>query len=289
MKKKATATALLAASLTGLSACSGNGGFPESSTSEEAPASGIDYTEIYEPHEMALMALDKFKAEENYCAVAVGSSKAAGIVDQGIYALHIKDGDKFFEESVSSGIVNIYDRMWEEGDTTKTRWGDSSDYSSMEEKTMSNDEYTSLMGRKVSDLSSYTISEDTILKDVTKSGRRVTSVRKTGTNYIVELELDPETAVENYKTQMKTISSLAERPSFEYCHLTFVLDETLHILSSTSYEKYHAKINWLISSDCEGKLETKYQWGKKTLIPEFESTSDYYDNFDSFVTGEVSE
>lgn len=249
--------------------------------------SGSDYSKIYEPYEMVNIAIEKYKSESFYCAVAVGQTDAS-IVTQTIKALHIKNDSRYFEESISNGIVSIYDRMWEEGNETKTRWGDNSDYASTEEKSMSNDEYVKLMGRKVSDLSSYTINANTVLLNESKSGKANTSARRINGGYIVELELDPDTAVENYKTQMQTISSLWEKPTFSYCHLTFRLDDSLHLLSSTSYEKYHAQMNFLIGSDCTGELNTKYQWGKEIAIPELESTDDYYDGFESFVTGEIA-
>lgn len=258
----------------------------EAAISENSSSSEIDYSLIYEAHEMVNVALEKYKSEEHYCAVAVGNTQAL-MVNQGIFALHIKNGGRYFEESISRGMVNVFDRMWEEGDSTTTRWGDHNDYSSMEEKAMSNDEYAAIMGRKVSDLSSYIVNADTVLFNESKSGKETTSITKTETGYTVELELDPDKATENYKTQMQTISSLYEKPSFEYCHLTFYLNESLYPLSSISYEKYYARMNWILGSDCEGRLETKYQWGKETTIPEFESTDDYYDNFDTFVTGEV--
>ena len=247
-----------------------------------------DYLSTFQPYEMANIANSLFMEQENYCSVAVGSSKAS-IVTQGIYGLHMRSGDTYFEESISNGMVNLYDRMWEEGDTTTIRWGSTSDYASMTPESMSNEDYVTKMGRKVSDFSSYIVSSKTTLIDTSNSGLSVTSAEKTEDGgYKVELELDTVKSVVNYVTQMQTISNLASKPSFVYCHLTYYLDAQLRPISSTSYERYYAKTSSGIGSYCEGSLTSKYQWGGEASIPSTESTDDYYNNFDSFITGEIN-
>lgn len=254
------------------------------------PASHDMSTFFDEPYQMVNVASALFMEQKNYAVAAVGNSEAMGLVNQGIYALHLRSGDTYFEESISNGMVNVYDRMIEVGDSTTTIWGSDDNYAAMAQETMTNEEYAEKMGRKVSDLTSYIISSKTVLKDVSNSGQPVTGVtRLENGGYQVELELDPVNGVVNYVTQMQTISNLVSKPAFSYCHLTYILDENMHLVSSISYESYYAKISSVLGSICVAKLESKYQWGAEVSIPTVnDKTSDYYNNFASFDTGDMS-
>ena len=209
--------------------------------------------------EMVNVSYALFEQEEQTWTRGVGASIAMGLVEQKIYSTTVHDHEKFFEESVStSNIVTIYDRMFQEGDETVTYWGSNADYASHPAVTYSNDEYKKLMGRYVSTALIYIVSPKTILYDESLSGKPNTGVTESGDDYIIEVELSPKYGVLNYQSQMKTISDLANRPPFDYCHLTITMAKDLTLKKMVTFEKYTATTKMGIGSSAEGSLATAY-------------------------------
>ncbi len=241
---------------------------------EDAKKAGTPLEEALKPSEMVNLSLDMFASLGSTKAVGLGSAFSMGVT-QVIQSIQIKNGERFFEESNStSAFVNLYDRMYQEGDTTKTYWGKSSDYSSHEEKIYTNEAYAELMGRKVSDSMIYVISTKTAIVDEDKvnSDKGVSRITKENGGYTVDLELQKKKSVVNYVKQMKNISGLTGYPTFDYCHLTFHLDEDLMPLDYTSYEKYHATKQGVgISTAIDGTLTTYFYHGETYEIPTLET------------------
>ena len=247
-----------------------------------AKDSGTPLNEALTPDQMVNLAYSFYSEKESAKAVGVGSSKAMGIVDQEIQSCSIKEGDKYFEESNSIGMVKIYNRMYEEGDTTTTYWGSDSDYASHPEDAMTNEEYAELMGRTVSTPLSYIVSPKTVRAGETLSGMEPTGAKKNedGT-YTVYIELDVKDSggskvmpgVSNYQKQMKQISGLSGYPNFEYCHLTFLFSEDLLPIEFTNDEKYEAAMG-IINATCIGAMTTYYLDGDAT-IPSLSEKIDY--------------
>ena len=240
---------------------------------EGAKTSGTALEEALKPSEMVNLALDQFSSLESAKTVGLGSALSVGVT-QIIQSIQIRNGQRYFEESNSmSSFVKLYDRMYQEGDTTTTYWGESSDYSSHAPVAYTNEEYAELMGRKVSDTMIYVISTKTAITDETKvkSSHGASRIEKEGDGYVVDLELKTK-AVVNYVKQMKNISGLTGYPTFEYCHLTFHLDKDLMPISYTSYEKYNAtKESVPLPVDIEGSLTTYFYHGETYEIPTLET------------------
>lgn len=200
-----------------------------------------------------------FEMEPHTWTRGVGASIAMGLVEQKIYSTTVHDEDHFFEESVStSNIVQLYDRMFQYGDSTDTYWGGNSDYASHPKVTYSNEEYKVMMGRYVSTALVYIVSPKTVLYEENLSGAPATGVYEVDGNYVVEVELSPKYGVLNYQAQMKTISDLASRPPFDYVHLQVTMDKDLNIKRMVTKEKYTATTKMGIGSSAEGSLTTVY-------------------------------
>ena len=249
---------------------------------ETAKTSGAPLEEALKPSEMVNLALNQFSEIESTKTVGLGSALSVGVT-QVIQSMQIKNGDRYFEESNSmSSFVKLYDRMYQEGDTTTTYWGESSDYASHTPATYTNEEYADFMGRKVSDAMIYVISTKTVITDEAKvsSSHGVSRIEKEEGGYVVDLELKTK-AVVNYVKQMKKISGLTGYPTFEYCHLTFHLSEDLMPISYTSYEKYNAtKESVPLPVDIEGSLTTLFYYGETYEIPSLDAeTQSVYENF----------
>lgn len=218
-----------------------------------------EYKDTLTVDEMVNISYALFEKEEQTWTRGVGASVAMGLVEQKIFSTTVHDHEKFFEESVStSNIVTIYDRMFQEGDQTVTYWGSNADYASHPAVSYPNDEYKKMMGRYVSTALVYIVSPKTVLYDESLSGKPTTGVREDGDDYIVEVELSPKYGVINYQAQMKTISDLANRPPFDYCHLTVTMGKDLTLKRMVTYEKYVATTKMGIGSSAEGSLTTVY-------------------------------
>lgn len=232
---------------------------------------GTPLEQALKPSEMVNLALNNFSSLEHTKTVGLGSALSVRIT-QVIQSIQIRDGDLYFEESNSmSSFVKLYDRMYQEDDSTTTYWGETSDYSSHTPVTYTNEAYAEMMGRNVSDAMIYVISTKTAITDEAKvkSSYGPSRIEKEGDGYIVDLELKAKKSVVNYVKQMKNISGLTGYPDFEYCHLTFHIDKDLMPTSYTSYEKYNAtKESVPIPVDIEGSLTTYFYHGGTYEIPD---------------------
>ena len=223
---------------------------------EAIKRSSKDYSKM-EPDQAVQASFYLFSQEETNYSIGVGYSLAS-IVKQVITTRSVKDHTNYFEESNSTGIVNLYDRMFCSGDTTDTYWGGDADYGSHTKVTYSNDDYKAMMGRYISVGLVYVVAPETMLTDESKSGDPTSGITKTDDGYKIEIELDPIRGVTNYQKQMKTISNLAGYPSFDYCHLTIYTDADLNLKRFETHEQYLAVTSSGVGSKAEGRLTTEY-------------------------------
>ena len=208
------------------------------------------------PEEMIAVGYAKFAKEEANYSVGVGYTQAA-MVRQSITSRTVKMGERFFEESNSEGMINIHDRMFQEGDSTVKYWGATEDYASNPVVTISNEDYKKEMGRNVSDPLSYTVSPATLIAS-SPVGDPDNGIYQENGGYRVEVNLDPIYGVTKYQCQMQSISSLKLKPEFEYVHLTVTLDEDCNLIKMATHEKYFATTNFGVGSNAEGRLVTAY-------------------------------
>ena len=226
---------------------------------EEAKDSG-DFASALTADEMINVAYRLFSLEEETWSQGVGASIAAGFVNQGIQSMTVHSGERYFEESNSfSSIIQIYDRMFQEGDTTTTYWGGDTNYASHPKKEYPNDEYKKLMGRYVSEGLVYIVSPKTLILDAdTPSGKPASGIKETPDGYVIEAELDKRYGVINYQCQMQTISDLKYKPQFQFCHITVTVDKQLNLQKMVTFEHYTAVTSQGVGSDAEGSLTTVY-------------------------------
>ena len=214
------------------------------------------YATSLTPEEIIAVGYAKFGEEKQTYSVGVGYTQAA-MVRQSITTRTVRMDDRYFEESNSEGMINIHDRMFQEGDSTTKYWGASDDYGSNAPVTVDNETYKKEMGRYVSEALVYTVSPATLIER-SPVGDPDNGVFEEGGGYRVEVNLDPITGVTKYQCQMQCISSLKLKPEFEYAHLTVTLDADLNLISMATHEKYFATTNFGVGSNAEGRLVTRY-------------------------------
>lgn len=252
-------------------------------TYEDAIKNNKPLETVLKADQMVNLAYSKFEALEYAKTIGLGTSTSSGITQQ-IQTCTVKNNNSYFEESNSVGVVNIFNRMYQQGDTTSTYWGSNQDYDKHEKKDYSNDDYAKMMGRKVSDPLIYIVSPRTISdEENTASGLPRTGIYKTDDGYRVEVELLKENVdgkdflpgVEEYKKQMKTISNLKEYPKFDYCHLTLNLDASLNLKSFINNENYLANVGLPFVTQCIGNMTTTYYTDKEYEIPKLTDKINY--------------
>ena len=235
---------------------------------EQAKAKG-DFSTLA-PEDAVNATFHLLSQEENYYTVTVGQTKALWIT-QHITAYFVKMGNHYFEESNSSGYVNLYDRMIQEGDTTTTYWGNKPDYANHEPVVYSNKEYREMMGRNLSEPFLYIVSEQTKLETGT-SGDSPSRVIKENDGYRIELELDPLTSVLAYQCTMQSLSNLKYKPTFDFVHLTITTDVNLNVLRMDTHEKYFATSSSGMGSKCEAWISTAIHHEKNPIgFPSYDS------------------
>jgi len=249
---------------------------------------GSDYTASLSPRQMVTYAINSFIESPSFFAEGIGVASAGSLATQEIRSHFVHTGNQYFEESLShSSFVDLADRMYQTGDSTVTYHGGTNN-GNVEEgvfpdksTTYSNTDYATKYGRKVSDVCSYTIADDYVVKageknlKGTTSGDEPTGSVKTDEGYTVYLELDAYYSVGNYKIQMQAISSLAQLPSFQFVHLTFNLDSELKLLKLTTHEYYYAKTSAGVGSNIDGRLVTTYATDGEYTVPELNTPLPY--------------
>ncbi len=245
----------------------------------------VVWEDKYTPAQMANLALSLYSHQDKVICQGYGTGRAS-VVDQEIRSTAIKVGDKFFKESNSlSSIVNIAWRFYEEGDELDTYSGKCKNsnvevgvYDGDEVTVQTKDEYAKQWGRPISTPIAHVITDTTVLKDdqLTSKCYGKTSVAKNedGTGYVIDLEMNPTTAVIKYIYEMKSLSSLPKFPSFEYCHLVFETDLNLRLNKSLAIEKYFANTG-SIGAWVTCTMTSRYQYDGEIEIPKLSSPCKY--------------
>lgn len=255
------------------------------------------FTGGMENWELVNAALYKFEQTENSMTQGIGAAYAKigpTSVEQLIRSTTYRVGSSYFEESLSKSFaVNVAWRMYEgrgpDGTDTagKTLRYKGSCPQNVETPQFASDvtpttydeaQYLEHAGRNLDGSSFiYLVSAKTLAKEGAEktSGEPLNQLSKDKDgNYVIDLELDRRKGVINYVKQMKATTDLNGNPSFDYCHVKFVLTPDLYIVSSTSKERYFASTP-SGSSNIEGSLVTTYSYGGDYTIPDLKTPIRY--------------
>lgn len=229
-------------------------------------------SQTFKPAEIVSIALERYKRCEYSYSVTKGTAKT--VVQQSIRNYQIKNGDHYFEESISkSSMVSLADRMTQTGiggdvNLFRGKAIDSESGSYPESpRILTSSEYKELLGRTLDQMFIYIISNATVLKE----GTEATKTDEGG--YLVTLKLNPSTATYYYKTQMKNISGLDSLPVFTHVTLTYTIDKDYYPVSLQVDESYKASMG--ITVDITNALETIYHPNAELKIPALNEPLDY--------------
>ena len=220
--------------------------------------------------ELVNIGLEKYRTCENSYSYGVGVAKT--IVEQQIRNYQIKNGDEYFEESIStSSMVSIANRMKQTGKTgdvallkgnaTDTEVGDYN----VTPIVYSQSDYATLMGRTLDKMFIYIISNSTVTSS---------QVNKQDGDLVIDVDLDPTFATVNYKLQMKNISGLDKLPKFEYVKLKFTFDSEMYLKTMSVDEKYEATM-FAMTVPITNEINYYYYPNQELTIPADSESLDY--------------
>ena len=227
-----------------------------------------DIVDEFKTSEILNYSLEKFRSCENCCSFTFGVADT--IVKQDIRGCTIKNGDKYFEESVSkSSMVSLANRMFQEGKNTNISLYSANkgtieisdttpqaEYSESNLTAYSADDYKKDFGKTLDEMFIYIVSEETVLNPATQ---------KVEGGYIIDVDLHTDWGTANYKKQMVSVSDLDAKPKFEKVHLTFNLNSDLTLKKITIDEKYTARK--VVDATINGKLDIYYYPDRFVQIP----------------------
>ena len=233
---------------------------------------GSNPTRDFQTWELINVALEKYRNCEYSYSFSKGVAKT--IVEQQVRNYQIKNGNDYFEESLSkSKMVSVAKRMYQSGIGGNVKVYDGSIPSNNVEEgvfsdgysDMTSNEYENYLGRTLDSMFIYIISEKTVEKQETK---------KLENGYFeLNVGLSPNTSTINYQTQMKNISNLDQRPVFDNVNLTFVVDKDMMLKTLHVNETYSAKMT--IEVSITNDIDTYYFPNEKMEIPSYQEKTNY--------------
>ncbi|MCR4880252.1 MAG: hypothetical protein K5906_04790 [Bacilli bacterium] len=222
----------------------------------DSQATGTPVEEALKSYEIVNLAYHNYEQHENSRSFTVGSAVAA-IVNQGIRGCSIREGNEYFEESLSkSNMVGVAARMYQHENNTielhrgeaievdQATWGD-------EHYEYTKEEFINDFGKTPSTSLIYIVSKKTVLANTD-------TVTKTDEGYTIKMSLNPVKSVVNYVKQMKSISNLYAEPAFDSVNLTFYIDNNLLINKLHIEESYYALKEANLGADTKANVNVYY-------------------------------
>ena len=229
----------------------------------------------YSPSDLVNIGLEKYRNCENCYSLGIGLADT--VVQQTIRNYQIKNGDQYFEESISkSSMVGVANRAIQDGvdGTIKLYKGSATSAitgtypkPSDKDKKWSKEEYKNYLGKTLDKMFIYILSDDTVLKEGTKTQKLDNG------DVQVTLNLHPDIAPYYYKVQMKNISGLDALPSFEYLKHTYTFDKDMNLKECYVDEKYKASMG--ISVTIRNTINYYYYPNEFKEIPSNDTALDY--------------
>lgn len=225
-------------------------------------------TKSFTAAEMINISLNKYRDAEYSYSFGTGVGKT--IVNQEIRSFQIRYKDIYFEESISAGFVSLANRYIQNGDIVTEYKGSlrNKDVNTASYKNEGNEysleKYKERMGRTLSDMFIYVISDKTVNEN---------SIQLENDKYLIDVTLNQDIAAFYYVKQMKTISNLDTFPTFYYIKLHFELNRDLVLQKMSADELYKAKLG--VDAKIHSNLDYYYFQDSKFNIPSLQESLTY--------------
>ena len=226
----------------------------------------------FTPAELVNIGLEKYRRCENSYSYGVGT--ASTIVSQTIRNAQIKNGDHYFEESISrSSMVSIANRVEQVGINNGVSLfkGKANDSNTGTYKNnpieYDSETYKKDWGKTLDEMFIYIISNESVIPEEC-------SIKKEKDIISVTLDLDVNISSYYYKHQMKSISNLSGLPTFESLKHIYTFSSDMTLLHCKVDEKYKAAMAG-VSASIHGVIDYYYHANEYLEIPSLDQKIDY--------------
>lgn len=230
---------------------------------------GSDPENKFTPAELITVGLEKYRRCDYSYSVGIGVANT--VVDQTIRNFQIRNGDDYFEESISrSDMVKLADRVFQHGKDGQIvihrgqAVNEEVGSYPTTGKEYEQQAYIDYLGKSLDQMFIYTISNLTVIDGKTE---------KNDNGYTITVDLNPDFSTFHYKYQMLNISGLDELPVFNYVKLKFTFDNDMMLQTLSVNEEYKAKMK--IKVTIKNSIEYKYFPNQKMEIPNLDEPINY--------------
>lgn len=224
----------------------------------------IDYQERYNPYQLFNLAIYQSKKNDHIKFEARGLVNTGGL-KQNILAYQLKNGDEYFYETISKGLISVAKRFYQNENVTwyRGKYNQNKEmvWNPDTETALSIEEFNEEWGYDLSVFSPYIVSSFTCLE---------TSLVTIEDNHLqISLDLDPFFSVLYYVKQMIKMGGLEEAPIFKNINIKINFDENFVISSTEIFEQYKVKkFGWF---DATGTLSGNFTFGIPEEFPSLET------------------
>lgn len=220
----------------------------------------------FKPSEIANISWLRF-AEETHTHTVAHCTVSAAIVKQKVCSHDVRDGDRWYSESVFYSSIKKGGFRFYQDDNNVFRYTASNPtadctatWSKDTEYGYTKAEFEEAWGKTLDRPVIYIISDKTVISE---------SIETVDNKWIVELELNPNKANERYARQMISMSNLEQPPSFQLLHLTFKIDQNFNLEQVKVHEKYTVYVVGKNESDATNVID--FYHNSTETIPDLET------------------
>ena len=219
--------------------------------------------------ELINISLEKYRQCENSWSQGIGLADT--IVKQTIRNAQVKNGQKFYEESISfSDMVSVANKVYQDGHDGEIDLYAGSNVSTENAtyggtpKHFDRESYKKAYGKTLDEMFIYLICNETVT-----SGE----VKAQDNGYIITCELDVDIATYMYKYQMKTLSNLDGLPTFSYVKLAYTVTKDMMLKTCEVDEKFEARMG--VPATIRNTIKYTYHPNEYLKIPEINEKFEY--------------
>lgn len=251
---------------------------------DSALQKGGDMTNDFSEQEMATIAQSLFTKHEHTMIASFGNADANASfvhVQQIVRAASIRNGDAYFEESLSySGSAKVAHRAYQDAEKILSYKGsvasdaESASWDSGSETSFTFADYAGTYGKDLNVPLIYIINDETVIK-----GEHTSKEKTAEGGYTVNLELDKVEGTRNYVKQMTALSGLSRDSEFSSVYLSLHLSSVLELVTMDIDEQYTAHKTILGNVDAaastHGTMTIYYHTDGSWVAPGLDANFDY--------------